>query len=213
MDFAHKSIITIEKSEFQHNSAASFGGVLTSRYIIFNNFNILTIEESEFQHNSAFRGGVLYSYHCTIVVEESEFHNNNATIGGVLDSYSSNITIGGSMFTKNSSPTGAVIYAIGNSEVQHHDSYLLINNNWADRYAVIYLSESEFIRHGSENATFEFSSNLGSLVAFNSNATFMGYAIFVNNQSPQPITGDFQEGGAMTLFQSNVFFYGACNLE
>ena len=55
-----------------------------------------------------------------------------------------------------------------------------------------------------------FSDNLGSL---NSNITFYGYAKFVKNQPPPTAMGDFQEGGAITLFQSNTFFDGTCNLE
>ena len=73
---------------------------------------------------------------------------------------------------------------------------------------MIYLSDSEFI--GNDLV---FSSNVGSLVAFNSNITFTGYATFVNNTPSQTDSGDFQEGGAITLFQSNVFFDGECNLE
>ena len=162
--------------------------------------------------NSATYGGVLRSTRSNITVEESEFHNNSATReGGVLRSYSSSIiTIGGSIFTENSSPIGAAIYSSGSSRIQRHN-YLSIDNNWVERYVVIYLSDSDFIGHGSENITF--SNNLGSLVAFNSNITFMGYARFVDNQPPQTTTGNFQEGGAITLFQSNVFFHGISNLE
>ena len=75
---------------------------------------------------------------------------------------------------------------------------------------MIYLSDSDFIGHVSENVTF--SNNLGSLAAFNSNIT-LGYARIENNQLPQTITDDFQVGGAITLFQSNIFFDGSCNLE
>ena len=92
---------------------------------------------------------------------------------------------------------------------QHIHSFLLVNNNKADRYAVIYLSDSEFIGNDSGNVTF--SNNLGSLMAFNSDITFTGYVTFVNNTSSQTVSGDFQEGGAITLFQSNVFFDGVYN--
>ena len=93
--------------------------------------------------------------------------------------------------------------------IQHIHSFLLVDNNKADRYAVIYLSDSKFFGNDSGNATF--SNNLGSLVAFNSNITFTGYATFVNNTPSQTVSGDFQEGGAITLFQSNVFFDGVYN--
>ena len=229
---SNSSTITIETSEFNNNSAY-WGGVLYS-YI-----STITIEASEFNNNSAYNGGVLYSYISTITIEASEFNNNSAEYGGVLFSYSSTITIeasefnnnnannwggvlysdsgstitiGGSNFTKNVSPIGAVIYATDRSKIQHNHKHLLIDNNMADRYAVIYLSDSEFIGHDSENVI-TFSNNLGSLVAFNSNITLNGHDLFVNNQPPQTASGDFQKGGAITLRQSNAFFYGTCNLE
>ena len=35
----------------------------------------------------------------------------------------------------------------------------------------------------------------------------------MNNHPPQTTSGDFEEGGAITLFQSNIFFGTACNIE
>ena len=205
--YSNSSTITIEASKFQDNNAR-FGGVLYSIS------STITIEGSEFHDNNASSGGVLTSINSTTTIEASGFHGNNATItGGVLYSYSSIITIAGSNFTNNVSPIGAIIYAESRSMIQHNivHSFLLVDNNKADRYAVIYLSDSEFFVDDSGNATF--SNNLGSFVAFNSNITFTGYATFVNNTPSQTVSGDFQEGGAITLFQSNVFFDGVCNLE
>ena len=194
-------------SEFYDNSAYD-GGVLDS------SSSTITIEASEFYHNYAISGGVLYSSSSNITIEASEFYDNNATDrGGVLYSQSTIITIAGSNFTNNISPIGAIIHATSRSVILHIPSYFLIDNNIADRYAVIYLSDSEFIGNGSGNATVTFSNNLGSLVAFNSNITLNGCTTFVNNQPSQIVSGDFQEGGAITLFQSNVFFDGECNLE
>ena len=224
------STITIEASEFHGNNATYGGGVLT--FIS----STITIEASEFHGNNASWGGVLFSNSGTITIEASEFHDNNAGVGGVLASINSStitiegsgfhdnyatwwggvlgarsciITIAGSNFTNNISPIGAIIYAEFRSMIQH--SFFLVNNNKADRYAVIYLLDSEFLGDDSGNVTF--SNNLGSLMAFNSNITFTGYATFVNNTPSQTVSGDFQEGGAITLFQSNVFIDGECNLE
>ena len=201
-----QSAITIEASEF-HNNNAEDGGIILASYS-----RIIIIEASEFHDNNATElGGVLSSSHSIIKIEASEFHGNNANNwGGVLASIDSIIIIAGSNFTNNVSPIGAVIYAISRSMIRHIHSFLLVDNNMADRYAVIFISDSEFIGHAG-NATF--SSNLGSLVAFNSNITFTGYATFVNNTPSQTVSDDFQEGGAITLFHSNVFFDGECNLE
>ena len=203
------SSITIEASEFHDNSAIDLGGVLYS------NSSNITIEASEFHNNSATnQGGVLASHNGTITIEASGFHNNNAFYqGGVLSSVSSIITIGtgGSNFTNNVSPIGAVIYATSRSTIQHEHNSLLIDSNLADRYAVVYLSDSEFVEYDTENVIM-FSNNLGSLVAFNSNITLNGYATFVNNRPPHT-TSVFQEGGAITLLQSSVVLYGVCNLK
>ena len=48
------------------------------------------------------------------------------------------------------------------------------------------------------------------LITASSNMNFSGYTEFINNQ---PSQNALQEGGAITLFQSNVFFDGVCNLE
>ena len=204
--YSSNNTIIIEGSKFYDNYARDAGGVLISYS------STITIDRSEFQDNNASYGGALFSINGTITIEGSRFHGNNATVsGGVLDFDSSNITIAGSNFTNNVSPIGAIIYAVFRSMIQHIHSFLLVDNNKADRYAVIYLSDSEFFGDDSGNVTF--SNNLGSLVAFNSNITFTGYATFVNNTPSQTVSGDFQEGGAITLFQSNAFFDGECNLE
>ncbi len=202
----YSNAITIKASNFHNNSATIDVGVLYSRS------SSITIEATEFLHNNAGSGGVLYSEHSTVTIEATEFlHNSASNEGGVLQSSSSMITLAGSSFTNNVSPIGAIIYANFGSAIQHIHSILLIDNNMADRYAVIYLSDSEFIGNDSGNVTY--SNNLGSLMAFSSNITFTGHAIFVNNQ-PRTVSGDFQQGGAITLlFQSNIFFDGVCNLE
>ena len=228
--YSNSSTITIEGSGF-HNNSASYGGVLFSISstitiegsglhdnnawhggVLYPYISTITTEASEFQDNNAIEGGVLCSISSTTTIEGSGFHGNNAIDrGGVLHAAFSNITMAGSNFTNNVSPIGAIIYATFRSIIQHIHSFLLADNNKADRYAVIYLSNSEIFGDDSGNVTF--SNNLGSLVAFNSNITFNGYATFVNNTPSQTVSGDFQEGGAITLFQSNVFFDGVCNLE
>ena len=141
------STITIETSKF-HDNSASRGGVLASIS------GTVTIEASEFHNNSGKRGGVLHSrWSSTITIETSEFYDNYATVRGVLHSTSKNIKIAGSNFTNNVSPIGAIIYATSRSMIQHN-SFLFIDSNMAHTYAMIYLSDSEFIGNNSGNATF-----------------------------------------------------------
>ena len=193
--------ITIEASEFHHNSGFKHEGVVNSR-----DSNI-TVKTSKFQDNNVNDyGGILKLLNSTISIETSEFLSNS---GGVLVSYDSTITIGCSNFTKNRSKTGTVIVG---SKITCH-GYLLFDNNSVDSYAVIYLIDSQF-RVNDSMETFTFSNNLGSFMAFNSNITFSGYALFMKNQpaSLKP-RYNIQEGGAITLFQSSVFFDGECNLK
>ena len=207
-------IIVIAKSEFHSNSATRHGGVLDS-----NSSPLVLLELSEFFNNSADRyGGVVHAFDSRIETIQSAFRDNSASWrGGVLYSLTSDFIIGDSNFTSNGSPIGAVLHAT-DSYVLYH-SYLLIDSNSADSYAVIYLSDSEFSGYATDllNNSIVFSSNMGSLLAFSSNISFIGYAVFVNNQPPQNTTlyttQDFQEGGAITLFQSNAVFNGACNLK
>ena len=190
------------------NSATTSGGVLS----VFSNSTI-TIEASRFGNICANWNGVLSSQNSNITIEASNFHDNHAISGGVLAFFSSTTSVGDSNFTKNVSPIGAVIYATRSSKVQYHN-YLLIDNNSATDYAVLYLASSEFIGFDSGNII-KFSNNMGSLVAFNSNITLTGLAKFVNNQPPQTASGrrGFQEGGAITLFQSNAFLDGISSLQ
>ena len=220
----YDNIIMIVASEFYGNRAGEYdkydeydeydryGGVLNSY-----SSNIV-IEASKFYGNSAPHGGVLAMHVLTIddsssiAIKTSEFHNNSATLeGGVLVSSRTMITIDGSNFTNNWSPVGAVIQATESSNIQYDD--ISIVNNFAEKYAVVYLFDSEMMKYDSGNIIF--SNNLGSLVAFNSNITFSDYTVFANNQPgpSQSTSGDFQEGGAITLFQSNIFFNGESNFE
>ena len=199
-----RSNVTIKASEF-YSTAAHYGGVFHVSECA------IKIESSKFDDSSSSLGGVFLAYTCEIAIESSEFNDNHANMtGAALVSSNSTITIDSSTFTENSSPMGAVIYAIEGSMIEYCN-YLLVENNTADRYGVIYLSDSEF--QGNDSGNFTFSNNLGSLVAFNSNVTFSGYATFVNNQPQNGTSRDFQEGGAFTLFQSNLFFDGECDLE
>ena len=202
--FAEYSIIGVRNHTIlMNNSATSYGGAIC---IYSSN---MTIEESELFGNTVDEnGGALCSYNSTTAIKSTTFHSNSANQhGGVLYIDNSTTEISDSDFFSNSAPTGAVIYAQSNSVLQYQNN-LRVAKNSASRYAIIYLTDSEFRGHNSGYAIF--SNNLGSLVAFNSNITLMGYyARFENNQPFINTTRDFQEGGAVTLFQSNMlFFYG-----
>ena len=194
--WASTSTLTIEASEFHDN----FGGAL---FLIIN--SSIAIKTSEFHDNI----GTIYLFtHSNMTIEGSVFYRNR---GGVLTArHYSTITLGNCNFTDNSSPRGVAVISAEDNKLKYYN-HLLIDKNSGS--FVIYLSGSEF--RGNDSGNFTFSNNNGSLVAFNSNVTFSDYTKFVNNQSPNKTTDTVQEfkGGAITLFQSNVFINGKCSLE
>ena len=209
-----QSTITIKSSKFSSNTAVS-GGVLYS-----NNCTIV-IAASSFINNSANsrtrpgtlnfaipRGGVMYSKSSIIAIDSaSECDGNTARFdGGVLFSQNSTITIEAESTATRYNGNTSINY-VGAAMIMHMSDCLQIVNNIAE-YAVIYLSDSELDVKHSGNLLL--SNNMGSLLAFNSNITFMGYIVFVNNHPQQPIStsSTLLEGGALTLFQSNAYFNG-----
>ena len=70
---------------------------------------------------------------------------------------------------------------------------------------MIYLDSSDMTVKYSGNLLF--SNNLGSFQVFNSNITFMGCIMFVNNH---PLT---REEGAITLSQSTAYINGDCSIQ
>ena len=203
----------IKASKFSYNTAVSGG-------VVYSNNCTITILASSFSYNSATskpnvinrafpRGGVIYSNSSTITIDSaSECEGNSAHFdGGGLFSQKSTITIVSERHT-----TIRYINLRGSSNDTNNKSgsgSLQIVSNIAE-FAVIYLSDSELNINHSGNLML--SNNVGSLVAFNSNITFMGYVVFINNhpQKPNSTSGTLQEGGALTLFQSNAYFNGKC---
>ena len=228
--FSKRSNITIKKSKFYNNvkqylSGSTYGGILTS------NRSRITIEESKFEYSL---GIALFFFECNSTIDMSEFKHNT---GSVIQSDNSNIVITTSKFDNNTeagfyigqgivlASVGGTILSLNNTNftnnkapvlaalgsiIEHSNSLLIVNNSAGNGFAIIHLYNSEFIGHYSGNATI--SNNMRSLVAFTSNITFMGNVNFSNNQQPQSTTA-LQEGGAITLVQSNIFLDGTCRLE
>ena len=184
----------IEKSKFNYNH----GIVL----LLLRTNSEIRIATSEFKQNT---GSVVLSHDSSIVIVTSEFDNNTQAgfalldQGMILGSKGGNIVINNSNFTNNNSP---VIVAIS-TRIEHHNHLLVMNNSAENGFAIITLDHSELIGHRSGNVTI--SDNLRSLVAFN--ITFMGNVRFLSNYQPQTASM-FQEGGALTLVQTNVYLEG-----
>ena len=196
-----ESNITIEQSIFHDNMHN------VTELIAFNS-NII-IKSSKFKHNT---GSVIISASSKVVITTSEFDNNRVLTEGIQDIIlgfvESTCTINNSNFTNNNL---SVIVAFS-SRIEYNNSLLIVNNSALSRYPVIFIDNTKFIGHYSGNATI--SNNLRPLVAFNSNITFMGIVKFLNNKQLQTIrVGFVQEGGAITLVQSNISIDGSGNFE
>ncbi|MCG8625191.1 MAG: hypothetical protein MJE68_24735, partial [Proteobacteria bacterium] len=196
------SSATIKKSKFDYN----LGIVVRLRVN-----SEIRIATSEFRQNT---GSVILSDNSSVSVMSSEFDSNTEAgfsllnQGVVLGSTGGTIVINDSNFTNNISP---VIVAL-NTRIVHYNRLLVTNNSAENGFATIHLDNSEFIGYHSGNATI--ADNSRSLVAFNSNVTFMGDIRILNNHQPQiSMNNYFQEGGAITLIQSNAYFDGISSFE
>ena len=81
-------------------------------------------------------------------------------------------------------------------------------NNSADQNAALYFVQSSGFFFG----TTEVSNNLGSLMALNSTITIIGYTIFSNSSPSATATAIYEEAGALTAIQSNIFIGGRCKM-
>ena len=212
---------TIHDSFFMDNHAFGVGGVLYSRNGSF------TIDVSTFDGNFAQWGGVFDIFaNSSVILETNQFYDNRATSGGgvlrlgkgnitinnnkflnntcnrqggVLHFIQCQVTIEDSQFIDNHALQGSVLYTLkSNTKVYS----LLINGNKADD-GTFYLSESTILL---SNATFI--SNIGSLLATDTTVNFTGFNLFDNCTTPQISRTNFEEGGALTAFQSMVYFEG-----
>ena len=221
--YCDNSSITIKTNEFYDNFGDS--GILYTHNCdtctiqdvkVYNNSQVTMIigdsnckiDASVFKHNL---GQVIIARGSKIVISSCKFDNNIEYILLSLPALScaqSMITIINSNFTNNIAP---LIGAIS-STIEYYGSLLITNNSAVNGYAIIHLATSQFIGHHSSNATI--SNNIRSLVAVSSNVTLMGSISFSNNRLPQSIIDSYmQEGGTITLIQSNAFLDGSCIFE
>jgi predicted outer membrane repeat protein len=221
--FCDNSSITIRTNEFYNNFGES--DILTIQDCIMctiqdakvhNSLGAMsigysncTIDASEFKHNF---GQIVRALFSKVVISDCEFDNNtkyNMFSEPVLICGGSMVTIINSNFTNNKVP---IIGAIFSCRIECSGLLLIANNSAVNGHAIIHLANSQFIGHHSSNATI--SNNIRSLVAVSSNVTLMGSVRFLNNRLSQSIIDSYmQEGGAITLIQSNAFLDGDCTFE
>ena len=196
--------INIHDSEISENKANSSGGVVSLKSDCY-----ITITCSDFARNEAVNkmGGVLLAIYATIVIaNSSNFISNKASkLGGVMYISHTNMTITGSMFLNNKAESGAVMKAEAETLVLIKDT--TISNNSANK-GVIYFTES--FSEISSNVLL--SNNTGSIFAYQSKVNFSSNITFDSCKAPLANIADFQEGGGVTAFQSDIAFTGGCSI-
>ena len=191
--------VSINESKFLHNVASNIGGAMTIGYVN------TTITGSEFVGNSAKGcGGAMHLTALLLSLITSELHNNSAFQGGGLCimTYPMNVTAIGSIFSFNDGFQGGVLYAPKKSSLHMYGAHIFFNSA---NMGIIYLTDS--IGDFSNNTMF--SNNVGSLFAVNSNIHIRNNTVFVNCSSLINNRTTFQEGGAITAFQSETVFSGS----
>ena len=163
-----------------------------------------TIDDGKFTNNLAFAGAAVYCYNGNAAINGGKFGKNVAIItGGVVYSLLSTISIDGG-FYDNHALRGAVLYVEECLVYFQGATNLNVSGNSAQAYATIYLAESTGYFVGNITV----SNNDGTVVIFNSNVTFAANITFANNSHVRASSGNLEEGGAITAFQSTVSFHG-----
>ena len=198
--YTNNSNVSVDISQFVGNSAVH-GGVIDS----FLDSN-LTLERSQFYDNRAESlGAVLRTNRGYFVVRYCQFHNNTCSRqGGVILCIRSQYTIEESQFSKNRALEGSVLYTIESSINVHSVS---IHNNTGDD-GTFYLFESNIT---VSNASF--TSNIGSFLATDTIVNFTNFNSFESCMSAEVDRINFQEGGALTAFQSTIYFEGTTTFD
>ena len=229
--WANNSIITIRgENVFVNNTASDQGGAMSL-------FECkISINNSNFHWNSAATtAGSLYCSRSSVMIQASTLINNTATRAGVLESSNSDITVDDCrMIGNNANISGAVLYTsnsnidIRNSHVNH--SRVNVRNNgqggvFNSINSRIEIYESIFYKNTGIDSTFYFfqstvmvsktlfTNNIGSLLATYTTVNFINFNSFESCMSTEVDRVNFEEGGALTAFQSTINFEGRTTFD
>ena len=189
--------IIINKSHFSRNRAEKNGGFM---YTVRNK---ITIDNSTFQHNSAGNdGGVIRGYLSRMSISNDTFvHNSAEDEGGVIYVENSRINIRAqTVIANNTASIGSVMWADGGIT---RVSRVSMTNNFANG------STAHFLESRVRFSNVMLSSNVGSLCAVESKITIRDTKMIQMKSNLQKSVHKLNEGGAVTLFQSELTFHGA----
>lgn len=168
-----------------------------------------SIYSGYFTNNSAFGGGAIYCYNGRVMIKDGLFSKNTVSfVGGVIYAILSDVTMDG-IYYDNNALRGAILNVEESVVSCIGSTSLKFIRNTAINYSILYIAEST----GEFKGNITISDNFGTVIIFNSNITFSGMVEFRNCSQSQFSTGNLEEGGAITAFQSELLFEGLSNFH
>ena len=217
---AKQSNITIRRSQFYQNQAGAGGAI----FLYKSNANI---ESCNFTKNEAIGEITQCGFHIISMII-------NITVAGALLHVESNVEIANSLFRNNSASFGGVILTFLGALSIQNDSTFLGNIAW--RYGGVIRSEFSTITltgprtfldgnlalaAGGVASLYSSSISVGNSLLMTNNSGVYGSVFYAFNSSIAihnylNMSGNSAlaiRTGLLTLFQSNLTFFGSCNFE
>ena len=192
------SEIIITSSTFDKNIGGVVRAMRVNMHIRGSQFTRNTANESRY-------GGVMWLATTNISITNCNFSDNTAFKGGVFEVGSTNLTLTSCRFYRNYAFWGGVLRALRGSLVITNGLNVLENNS--GHQGIVHFMESS----GMLSGIIGFINNSGSFIAHYSSVTFKTSTYFIGGS---PLKTNkvilYQEGGAITGFQSNIFLDGKC---
>ena len=224
--YSSSSTIYVNRSRFYYNTADYYGGVLyldtcnlsISNCIFFQNsalgMSVLMIFEGNviisrtiFKANgfNTSQFGVIYASSISLKITRSQFIANAASGAAVLFLDQCSVTSIHVMFCNNTSKYRGILYS-KKSVVRFNETLFFFN---IGNFSVIYLAETV-----ATFSNFNFSHNIGSLLALRSKLSFSIKNVFRYNKHSNNSHEDLflrrsqYQGGSITIFHTSLIFYG-----
>ena len=198
--------ISITDSLCKENFAEQNGGVIDIQHSEGNVGNIIFKNMRFIKNKSKYGGAVICSASAIkILVSECEFISNTAFTGGALCVTSANVIINGGIMERNHVYVG-LIYAVQEASISMSGTY--IRNTYTAGNPTLY-----FLNSKGNFSKLTLANNQGLIFALYSTMTFNDIVI---NCSPKLTSfhyRTYQDGGAITLIQSETVLRGTCFLN
>ena len=192
------SEITIISSTFDKN----IGGVVRTMRV---NMHVRSSQFTRNTANESWYGGVMWLSTTNTSITNCTFNDNIAYKGGVLEVSVTNLTLTQCKFYRNYAFWGGVLNALVGSFVTTEGRNIMKNNS-GYQGIVLFLQST-----GLLSGIIGFINNNGSIIAHHSTVVFKRSYFFIgNSQLKTSEITIYQEGGAITGFQSNIFLDGKC---